>query len=433
MNNKLHLGVGREIITPRLGTFLSGYSTSGRDATSVNDDLTATVFCFEQGSLRAALVSLTLTLLDKEIADQLRSRIEGVCGIPREHIIVHSTHTHSAPLTFTTKGWGTPNAEYVDNILIPRTVMAARTAMENLGEVSLSVSSANSFAGVNRRELGDNSEIILGQWDAGPFDPAMTVLSFADGEGKCVANLIHYGCHATAAGNNLEISRDWPGVMTDSLERVSGGTTAFINGTEGDVGPRLSNGKTTGKGDIRYAFEQGKIAAEDAVAIYGRAIYKDAELRCVEREIKIPVERRISLEEAKERLSGVNDPNPQHAERIRMFYEEIIRSYEEGYRERDFVSYRQTAIKIGDAAFVSSPFETFSEIGLRIKCHSDIPHVLCISMANGCESYLPTKKEIYRGGYETKCFKTEHIQPLIDDADSAFVEETLKTLNQLKL
>ena len=431
MNNKLRLGVGREIITPKLGTFLSGYSTSGRDATSVNDDLTATVFCFGQGSRRAALVSLTLTLLDKDIADVIRGQLEEACGIPREYIIVHSTHTHSAPLTFTTKGWGTPNREYVDEILVPRTLTAARSAVENMREVRVSVSAADSFVGVNRREQNENNEIILGQWDLGPFDPRMTVISFADGEGECIANLVHYGCHATAAGNNLEVSRDWPGVMIDGLEAASGGIAAFINGTEGDVGPRLSNGKTTGKGDIRYAFEQGERAAKDAVSIYGKAVYRDADLSCTEREIRIPVEKRISLEEARARLETVNDPNPQHADRIRMFYKEIIKSYEDGYEETDFVTYRQTAIRIGDAAFVSSPFETFSEIGLRIKSRSDIPHVLCVSMANGCESYFPTKKEIYRGGYETKCFKTEHVQPLVDDADSAFVEETLKTLEGL--
>jgi len=47
-NDNLYLGIGRLIITPKLGTFLSGYSTSGRNATSVHDDLTATAFCFKK-------------------------------------------------------------------------------------------------------------------------------------------------------------------------------------------------------------------------------------------------------------------------------------------------------------------------------------------------------------------------------------------------
>ena len=34
--------------------------------------------------------------------------------------------------------------------------------------------------------------------------------------------------------------------MIDRLEAATGTLTAFINGAEGDVGPRLTNGKTVG-------------------------------------------------------------------------------------------------------------------------------------------------------------------------------------------
>ena len=40
----------------------------------------------------------------------------------------------------------------------------------------------------------------------------------------------------------------------------------FINGAEGDVGPRLSNGATVG--DISYIYEIGGIAAADAIRAY---------------------------------------------------------------------------------------------------------------------------------------------------------------------
>jgi len=92
----------------------------------------------------------------------------------------------------------------------------------------------------------------------------MTVISFADEEGKVVANIVHYGMHGTCAGRNYEISRDWAGVMVDDVERVSGAITAFFNGAEGDVGPRLTNGLTTGNGDITYAERHGALAAHDA-------------------------------------------------------------------------------------------------------------------------------------------------------------------------
>jgi len=431
MENKLYLGVGREVITPKIGTFLSGYGRSSRDSTAVHDDLTATVFAFTCGDTRAMMISLTVTLLDKDISDRIRHEIEYRYGIQHSHIIVHAMHTHSAPLTFTTKGFGTPDRGYVEEILIPKTLAAAKAAVENTQYVRVSVSVGNSYVGVNRRELNAKNQIVLGQCEYGCFDPKMTILSFADAAGACVANLIHYGCHATASGKNLEVTRDWPGVMIDRLEEISGGITAFINGTEGDVGPRLSNRKTTGGGDIAYAIEIGEMAAQDAIEIYKKANYRDVGLRCAMRTVSLPVVARISLAEAEDRLANVNDSSPTHAERIRMHYREVIESYANGYEETDCAAYEQTVIMIGDTAFVSSSFETFSEIGLRISKYSDIPHVLCVSMANGCDSYFPTKGEIHRGGYEVKSVKTERVQPLSEDADYAFVMETLKTLEML--
>ena len=43
----------------------------------------------------------------------------------------------------------------------------------------------------------------------GAFDPTMTVIRFVSEDGP-VANIIHYGAHATSAGLNYEVTRDWP-------------------------------------------------------------------------------------------------------------------------------------------------------------------------------------------------------------------------------
>ena len=56
--------------------------------------------------------------------------------------------------------------------------------------------------------------------------------------------------------------------MIDVLEMETGAVTAFINGPEGDVGPRLTNGRTTGVGKIAYAMRHGAFAGQDAVRVY---------------------------------------------------------------------------------------------------------------------------------------------------------------------
>ena len=59
------------------------------------------------------------------------------------------------------------------------------------------------------------------------------------------------------------------------------------------------------------------------------------------------------------------------------------------------------AIRIGDQAIVSLPFEVLVEIGLEIKAKSPFPHIFTISLANGGYGYLPPPHQHELGGYET--------------------------------
>ena len=432
MSDKLFLGVAREIITPSLGIYLGGYPFPDRFATSVNDDLTVTVFSFKYSDTKSMIVSATLTCLDETICDEIRNKIEAETDVPANNIIIHTTHTHSSPVTFTSDGWGAPDRKYLDEIVIPRTVLAAKCAVGNEQYVKMGIAQGKSLVGVNRREPSQiKNGIKLGIWEYGCFDPKMTVLSFKNYEGVCVGNIIHYGCHATGCGASLEITRDWPGIMTDRVEKISGGITAFINGPEGDVGPRLSNGRTTGEGDIGYMKEQGDIAAHDAVEIYNSIdVYRDVEMKCISRNIRLPLEAIMPREEAEKKLSEIEVVNS-ITSRTANIYKGIIKLHDEGHGNVEFKEHRQTAIRIGDVAFVAHPFETFSEIGLRINIMSKIPYALTVALANGCISYFPTVGEIPKGGYEVTMFKTHAVQTYTNDADWALITESVKILEEL--
>ena len=430
--SKLYLGVGREIITPPIGTYLGGYPFPDRFAKSVNDDLTVTAFSFSYADSRSMLISATLVVLDEDICAEIRTKIEAETKIPADNIIIHTTHTHSAPLTFTSDGWGEPNMPYVNDILFPAVIKAAKSASESEQHVTVGFAHGESLVGVNRREPSlIKNGIKLGVWKYGCFDPKMSVLSFKNDEGNCVANIIHYGCHATGCGSSLEITRDWPGIMIDRVEKISGGVTAFINGPEGDVGPRLSNGLTTGAGDISYMKEQGALAAHDAASIYNSIeAYREVEMRCVARNIKLPLEPLMPREEAEKILSEIEVVSS-ITMREANIYKNIIKAYDEGRADIEFREHRQTAIRIGDVAFVAHPFETFSEIGIRINIMSKIPHALTVAMANGCLCYLPTVGEIPKGGYEVTMFKTHATQTYTNDVDYSLITESVKTLEEL--
>lgn len=62
------------------------------------------------------LISAMVVVADDNICWQIRRRIEEATGIPAENVMVHTTHTHSAPVSFTSMDWGAPNLEYVNEI-----------------------------------------------------------------------------------------------------------------------------------------------------------------------------------------------------------------------------------------------------------------------------------------------------------------------------
>ena len=432
MKDKLYFGAAERKITPEIGCQLYGYSPDVMSH-SVNDDLTATAFYFRQGETVAVMISATVCLIQTELSDRILSEIEARFGIPRANCLLHATHTHSGPNVCGTFGWGEIDAAYRDGVFIPAILDAVAEAMSHPVPVRMRVTSGESLVGINRREIAVNNHVKLGQNPWGTFNPQMTVISFADEAGGVVANLVHYGCHGTASGKNHEISRDWAGVMTDVLGEVSGACTAFWNGPEGDVGPRLTNGKTVGEKHVRYAMELGAVAAQDAVRIYRQpAGYHDASLHVSTAVLDVPLGARMALEQAREMYAQFKDYTVNIDGKRGHYYRSVIESYEAGYEEQATRPIPQTVIRLGDVAIVSFPYELFSEVGMRIARASDIPYVLSLSNTNGSEGYFVTEDQICRGGYEVEVHRTGYIQPYADNADHQLVVQTLAHLKRMQ-
>ncbi len=425
MNNSLTLGVARQIITPKLGCQLYGYDDK-LHSSSVHDELTATAFYFSSDEHRAMLISITVCLINTKLSDKIRAEISARTGIPESGIFLSATHTHSGPNTCGSTGWGRIDEEYCNEIFIPRVIDTALCALKNPVPVKMGASVGHSNVGINRRQLKEDGNIYLGQDPDGYYDPKMTILSFM-GEHGVVANLVHYGAHGTAAGYNEAITRDWSGIMTDRIEQISGAITAFFNGPEGDVGPRLSNGETTG--DISHVEDLGKKAALDAERIYGEiSSYDNIRLGLKAHSLCLPLLPRKSRNEAENGfLKYQNETTNLNAQK-RHYYSTILSSYDDGYVDKENDVVCQSALILGDFVFLDFPFELFSEIGASIDEQISDKNVLSLSNTNGSESYLATEAELPRGGYEVNMFLTSHIQQYAYDVDKQIIKQCVKFL-----
>lgn len=424
------LGVAREIITPEIGGQLYGYSPDVFSE-SLADDLTVTAFYFEEGDKKALLMTATVCLIKTKYADELLSKISEECGIDKGSIILAATHTHSGPNMAGATGWGDIDQKYCDEIFTPKVLACAKAAKSHPVKVKMAVSAGESRVGMNRRELTENNGIGLGQNPWGPYNPEMTLLSFADESGAVIANLIHYGCHGTAAGRNHEITRDWSGVMTDAVENESGAITAFFNGPEGDVGPRLSNGKTVG--DLSHVHELGKIAAKDALKLYSKLeTYEDIILNTRSAEVKIPLAPRISFEEAERIYEKNKNESVNRGAMMKAYANSVIEAHKNGDPEEKYVGFTQNLIALGSIVFAPTPFELFSEIGMRTDRHFGDKKILNLSNSNGSEGYFITEDVIIRGGYEVDMFLYGHPQPYCKDADFELYKAIVNNIENME-
>lgn len=423
-------GAAREDITPPVGTLLYGY-TPDMVSTSVHDPLNVTAAAFRQGEDAALLLSVTLGDFNTGLCDGIRRQIEERTGVPFGRILIAATHTHSGPNTSGIEGWGEIDYPYVENILRPAMLRASERAVAALAPAEISVGETESRVGINRRQQNRDGSISLGQNPWGAFDPTMTCVSLRRADtGAGILNMIHYGCHGTAAGLNHEISRDWSGVMTDRLEKETGILTAYWNGAQGDVGPRLTNGGTTG--DIRYAEELGGIAALDAMKAYkARGVWKRGELRILEGELTVPYKPLPPRDEVEKRLASYEDQESLfNVEKLEYaHWRDVAEEYRKGLPAHDTrFRMQETILSLGDVAFVPFPFEIFSGIALRLRAYSPVRYTLSLSNTNGYQAYLPTRDQIALGGYEVACFLYDGAYTLSDDADQYLVEGSLRIM-----
>ena len=431
MQNTLYLGVAERIITPPIGGYLYGYPNPPR-STSVHDDLTVTALYLAENGTRTLLLSFTICSLASDLCRRIAALLEEATGVPRTAIVLHATHTHSGPSTTDSVGWGEADGGYIEGILIPAAIAAAKEAAATPVPARLSVATGECLLGINRRQLIDGHSC-LGQRPGGVQDTQMTVLGFFGEDGTPLATAVHYAAHCTSSGKNSEITRDWAGVMIDALAEKTNAPVLFLQGPEGDIGPRMPSGKTIGEASVNDAIALGAIAARDALAIYDTlGDPTTLPLSVSYTELPLPLAARPTREEAEAGLAKYGDFTAGVEAKTADYCRRVLASYRDGYREEAVFPIPQTVLRLGEIAIVTFPYELFSEIGLWVKAESPFENTLSLALAGGAECYFVTEAEIPYGGYEVDMFLLGNVQHYADGADRALADLTLAHLNEMK-
>ena len=236
----LKAGVAKVDITPPLGTRMWGYFDRQKGAQGILDPLYARVLVLEAGEKRLALVDLDLgRTFGPAALERLRAAARQSSGIT--YTLVEATHTHAGPVIMDDYPAGPPAWE---TAAIEKIGKAIEEAHGHAVEAQLGTGYGATYIAYNRRRVNPDGTVTM-FWTnpthvpTAPVDPTVSVLRVDTAEGKPLAVLVNYSCHAVVLGpDNLQFSADFPGVMTKTVEQTFGANPPlcfFLQGAPGDI------------------------------------------------------------------------------------------------------------------------------------------------------------------------------------------------------
>lgn len=385
----LRAGVAKVDITPPPGVRMWGYGNRKGPSTGTLDPLYARVLVLEAGDKRLALVALDLgrpfgpasiaTLRD---AARKSSHIN--------YLVVVASHTHSGPVIKDEYPEGVPAWE---TSALEKISKAIDQAAGELVEARLGVGTGVTYIGHNR--LRDNPDGTVTWFErnttkvpTAPVDPTVMVLRVDATNGKPMAILVNYACHAVVFGpDNLQYSADYPGVMTKTVEQAFDGQPLcfFLQGAPGDINPYYA--VTPLQQDaIKWRDWTGGHLGEEAAR--------------VAKSIKTETEPDSSIDFAEDILNFHLrwDPEKFRQGLLAAFGPHVFDDY--GSRITSEMKLPVTTILINrQIAFMGMPGEPFVDFQRNWRDRCPVRHAFFLGYANGYYGYFPTIRAASMGGY----------------------------------
>ncbi|MEP6915144.1 MAG: neutral/alkaline non-lysosomal ceramidase N-terminal domain-containing protein [Acidobacteriota bacterium] len=389
-------------ITPSNPQWLLGYQA--RQSTGVLDRIHHRVVALDANGTQFYLISSDLCLFSPTLYDSVTRDLQKETGIDPKQVWWSVTHTHAAPevgppdmykvlLGRSDHDWDRDYTALVTKALID----AVRTARDRLEPARVAFGTGISMANINRRAKDVDGKVSLGLNPDGPADRQFNVIRLDRPDGSPIALVVNYAMHGTVmSGQNLSVSGDAPGVVTDYLEQKLGGTVLYINGAAGNLAPIYSVYASASAGHLpQFRVLLGdRILAAVATLAPGT---RDVTLRHAEQIVDTP---------RKPGLTWPDDLGP--------------------YSTTDgagMVRLPVRFLRINDTVIWSAPVEMFCEIAMNVRDQSPFSHTFYFGYTNGWFGYMPTARAFEEGGYEpnTSPF-TPQVEKDVSEAVTAFIQ-----------
>ncbi|PWJ60276.1 neutral/alkaline ceramidase-like enzyme [Dyadobacter jejuensis] len=227
----LQVGWAKVNITPEGPMSMAGYGNRhGKPYTVVHDSLFIRTMVIDNGGEQVAIVTGDLLIIPPTVSKALEVRMKGH-KIPYERVYFGATHSHNS-----LGGWGTGisglffSGAY-DQAVVDRLADAVLESIDKastqLVPSAIRYSEAIDTVDIRNRLVGEE----------GGIDPEVRSIIVARADGQ-QAILSSYAAHSTVIqSKNMVLSRDYPGVLVDSLERGHYDFAMYMAGAVGSMGP----------------------------------------------------------------------------------------------------------------------------------------------------------------------------------------------------
>lgn len=476
----IRIGWGMRSLMPEGEVHLDGLYVERRTDT-VRDPLMVTAVALEgefryrdgrTGSTQFVWAGCDLLGVDRSVVLGVRERIRHILPeIDPKHIILSATHTHNAPLiprdlntrplrTVGESVDGVWSREAYGQLCIERIAEAIVEAWLARRPGGVSFGSGYAVLGHNRRVMDQAGRVsMFGRTNdetfrriAGPEDHRIDWMLTWNEQGERTGLMCAFACPAQFITSFPGITADFVGELRQQCSEQWGVGMHVIGliAPAGDQFPRdLIKQPTWPSYQEREKYMVD--AASDLIAQINRRSGSDNRMDRIDwspqllhrtEEVRLPI-RMVTAAEVEEasrqwtalesRFLGRQAELEGHIaglpidEKYACFDWLAVLERSRLQKNDAFLVIELHAVRIGETALVTNPFELFTEYGLRIKARSASTQTMAVQLACGYCGYLPTEESIIEGGYSTQVF-SGRIGP---EGGAALVEHSVQVIGEL--
>lgn len=413
-------GAAKVRITPEKSIWLTGFRARTGPSRGTLHDLYVKALALEDSSgKRCVIVTSDLLGFPSVVAESICREVERRHHVPRERILLNSSHTHGAPSLASSVQFiygpqvsetQRKDVEQYTRELEAKVVDVIGAALSQLTAATLSFGQGEAAFGVNRRKITPQGVQGFTPNPEGPVDRAVPVLRVDasethDGKPRTIAVVFGYAAHPTTITRGelyYAFSGDYATFAQQALEADHDGAAAmFVQGCGGDV-------MVFPRGTVELAKQYGSDLAKAVSATLA------APMRPVNGPVTAALDR-VSIEFAKPLPTREQlEARSKDADLYKSWHaKELLHTLDRDGALPARYPYPIQAWQFGgDLTLVALSGEVVADYSLQLKqSHGTTTPMWVAGYSNDLCAYIPTRTVLAEGGYEAVDSMTYYMHP----------------------